>query len=104
MMIIEKNEKNKSLISEYYEKGLVLFDHCILVSEKYYYSICYCPKVDVYDVVLQDSSDLRLVNYEARKKLSNSTLKYFNVYKDDIISDSFGNRLLCLSHYIEIED
>lgn len=43
----------------------------------------------------------QLVRYESRRKLSGSTLKYFNHYKDDEVSDNFGNHFICITHFIE---
>ena len=104
MRFIERCKDNVSEVSEYYAEGIVVFEHNVLESEKFVYSICYCPLLDVYDVLLEDKVNGRLVNYEARRKLSGSTLKYFNVFKGDVVDDMFGNRFTCMTHHLEIKD
>lgn len=103
MKKIEKNENNTDFIDELYKNDEVLFEHTILESDKLSYSICYFAKMDIYDVVIQDKVNSRTINYEARKRLSGSTLKYFRLLKDDVISDNFGNTFKCITHYIEYE-
>lgn len=102
MRCVEKNRDNISEIEKYYDEDIVLFEHTILESESFVYSICYCPRLDVYDVLLEDVVNSRLINYEARQRLSGSTLKYFNVFRDDIVSDMFGNRFSCVTHHVVI--
>lgn len=103
MTIIERNNKNLEKINKLYEENKVLFEHCILESENYTYSICYCPQLDVYDVILETKNNKKLINYESRKQLSSSTLKYFNTQKDDNVEDMFGNNFKCITHHIEIK-
>ena len=69
-------------------------------SDKIYYSISKVNALGVYDVLIIDKDDNRLVNFESRRKLSNSTLRYFNNYKDDVYEDNHGNRLKCTTHYL----
>lgn len=103
MKVIEKNESNIDDVNKYFEDNLVLFEHTILESKQFTYSICYCPVIDIYDVVLEDTVNSRLINFESRRKLSGSTLKYFNVYKDDVVCDMFGNEFKCQTHHIELK-
>lgn len=103
MKKIEKNETNIDLIDDLYKNNRVLFEHTILESDKLSYSISYFAKKDIYDVLLEDKINSRIINYEARKKLSGSTLKYFVPLKDDVISDNFGNTFRCITHYVEYE-
>ncbi|HIH34829.1 MAG TPA: hypothetical protein HA355_00685 [Methanosphaera sp.] len=103
MKKIEKNKNNYAFINELYENNKVLFEHTILESDKLSYSISYFAKKDIYDVLIKDKINSRTINYEARKKLSGSTLKYFAPIKGDVISDNFGNTFKCITHYIEYE-
>lgn len=102
MPIIERNENNEEYVEKLYESNIIKFENTILKSDQYTYSISYFPKDDIYDVVLEDDLNNRLINYEVRRKLSNSTLKYFNMYKEDAVEDNFGNKFKCITHYIEI--
>lgn len=104
MTIIERNKDNSKRIREYYDNNTVLFEHTILESEKFSYSICYCFPLNIYDVILENHVNKKLINYEARQQLSGSTLKYFNALKDDTVSDMFGNNFKCKTHYVELKD
>lgn len=104
MKNIEINESNYLEVKKYFDDGVVLFEHTILESEQFVYSICYCPVLDVYDVLLEDSVNSKLINYEARRRLSGSTLKYFKVYKGDVVEDMFGNSFSCVSHHLVIRE
>ncbi|WP_170103980.1 hypothetical protein [Methanosphaera cuniculi] len=44
-----------------------------------------------------DNMTYSCVNF---KKLSNSTLRYFNMQKDDTYDDWFKNSFRCLSHIV----
>lgn len=103
MPIIERNKENEDYVKQLYEMNIVNFEVTILKSKQYDYSISYCPKQKIYDVVIEDNINCKLVNYEARQQLSNSTLKYFNLYKNDKIQDKFSNEFICITHYIEFE-
>ena len=98
---IEKNKNNQELVRRLYDQDKVLFDECILKSEKLLYTISYIPRLDTYDVIITDIKGNHLIRYESRQKLSGSTLKYFNHYKDDEVSDNFGNHFRCITHFIE---
>lgn len=101
---IEKNNNNLDYINDLYENDKVFFEHTILESDNLIYSISYFAKKDIYDVLLEDKINSRIINYEARKILSNSTLKYLNPIKNQVITDNFGNTFKCISHYIEFEN
>lgn len=103
MKKIEKNENNISFINDLYENDKVFFEHTILESDKILFSISYFAKRDIYDVLIEDKVNSKIINYEARKKLSGSTLKYFKPLKDEVLSDNFGNNFKCITHYIEYE-
>lgn len=103
MKKIEKNNENLDLIDDLYKNDKIYFEHTILESDSISYSICFFAKKEVYDVLIEDKINSKIINYESRNKLSNSTLKYFNLIKDQVISDNFGNRFKCISHIIEFE-
>lgn len=98
---IEKNKNNQELVKRLYDEDRILFDECTLKSEELLYTISYIPRLKIYDVIITDIINNQLVRYESRQKLSGSTLKYFNHYKDDEVSDNFGNHFRCITHFIE---
>lgn len=102
-IISEKNRDNMDEVMKLYDMDRILFDECHLISEKLEYIISYIPRLKVYDVIIRDLEKDELVRYESRGKLSGSTLKYFNVYRDDVIDDNFGNHFICKTHFIEYE-
>ncbi|RAP52023.1 MAG: hypothetical protein BZ133_01890 [Methanosphaera sp. SHI613] len=97
---MKKEVSNIGQANEIYENNEVVLEECILESSKIYYSITRISKLDVYDVVLIDKNTDELINFESRRRLSSSTLKYFNNYKDDVYEDGHGNTFKCISHYI----
>lgn len=103
MKKIEKNDENLDFVNNLYKNDSVIFEHTVLESDKILYSICYFAKKDIYDVLIEDKISSKIINYESRHKLSNSTLKYFHLIKDQVISDNFGNEFKCTSHLIEFE-
>lgn len=103
MKKIEKNNENSNFIKKLYEDNKVFFEHTILESDNLIYSISYFAKKDIYDVLIEDKINSHIINYESRQKLSNSTLKYFNLIKDQTIDDTFGNKFKCITHRIEFE-
>lgn len=104
MKKIEKNDETLDFINELYDNDKIFFEETILESDKIIYSISYFAKKDIYDVIIEDKSNSYILNYEARKKLSNSTLKYFHLNKNQIVNDNFGNTFKCISHIIEFEE
>ena len=103
MKKIEKTVENLEYIKGLYEDSKVIFDCCFLKSDKVEYFILFTPKKNIYDVVIKNFKDNKLINYEVREKLSSSTLKYFNLFKGDETNDMFGNEFICISHYVEYE-
>jgi hypothetical protein len=101
MKKIEKTKDNSDFIEELFKDKRVFFENTLLKSDNYCYYISYFVKKDIYDVIIIENN--QLVNYEARKKLSGDTLKYFNTLKNDTINDNFGNIFKCFSHSIEFE-
>lgn len=100
MAIIEKTEESKGKIKQLYDSNAVLFEETVLLSDNIKYSICFVPKVGVYDVVIEDFKN-NLTKYQVFHKLSPLTLKYFNLLKDETYLDDFGNVFKCISHTIE---
>lgn len=85
-----------------YDKYDVVLEETVLESNDIYYSICRVNSLDTYDVLLIDKNEDSIINFESRVKLSGSTLKYFNVYKDDVLRDIFGNEFKCITHHVLI--
>lgn len=81
-----------------------VFEHTILQSDSLIYSICYVPSMDIYDIVIENFRLGVLVYYEPRSKISGTTKKYFNLYKDDVYVDYHNTAFKCLSHTIEYLD
>lgn len=99
-------EKTKELIKDIktlYELDLVKFEQTILKSDHLNYTIIYTPKLDIYDVIIEDYKKEKLINYQSFPKLSGSTLKYFNLLQNQEYDDGFGNKFKCISHTIEYE-
>ena len=52
--IIEKTNDSKRKIKQLYDSDSVLFEETLLVSNNIKYSICFVPKAEVYDVIIED--------------------------------------------------
>lgn len=98
--IIEKTKDSKRKIKQLYDSDSVLFEETLLVSNNIKYSICFVPKAEVYDVIIEDFEN-NFTKYQVFHKLSPSTLKYFNLLKCESYLDDFGNEFKCISHTIE---
>ena len=96
MPIIEKSNE----IKQVYDSNIVLFEETVLISNDIKYSICFVPKLKVYDVIIEDFKNNK-ITYQVFYKLSPSTLKYFNLLKGETYLDNFGNEFKCISHTIE---
>ncbi|OED29486.1 hypothetical protein [Methanosphaera sp. WGK6] len=101
MTIVEKSREIEDDIKTLFELNLVVFEQTVLVSKNLIYSICHVPQLNVYDVVIEDKIKGELIVYQTFAKLSNSTLKYFNLLRDETYLDGFGNDFKCISHVIE---
>lgn len=82
--IIEKTNDSKRKIKQLYDSDSVLFEETLLVSNNIKYSICFVPKAEVYDVIIEDFEN-NFTKYQVFHKLSPSTLKYFNYLKVKVI-------------------
>ncbi|RAP43414.1 MAG: hypothetical protein BZ134_07030 [Methanosphaera sp. SHI1033] len=100
MKIIEKTSEKESDIDSLYKSDSVIFEETTLVSDKLNYVISYFPKDNVYDVIIENKNS-NMIIYQSFPKLSSSTLKYFNLLKDETYNDNFGNSFKCISHTIE---
>lgn len=98
---IEKDRDNASEIEMLYSFGVVLFEHCVLKNDNYEYSICYFAPSDVYDIVVVDKINRKLVLYETYTKLNDKYESYFNLINGEITLDDDGNQLICRSHSVE---
>ena len=54
MPVIEKTKDSKRKIKQLYDSDSVLFEETLLVSNNIKYSICFVPKAEVYDVIIED--------------------------------------------------
>lgn len=71
--IIEKTNDSKRKIKQLYDSDSVLFEETLLVSNNIKYSICFVPKAEVYDVIIEDFEN-NFTKYQVFHKLSPSTL------------------------------
>ena len=97
---IEKDDETKDEIEMLYSFGVVLFEHTILESEELTYSICYFAPQEVYDIVIENSKNGQLIKYESVKQLDDKTRKFYDLIKNDEITDG-TNKYKCMSHSIE---
>ncbi|WP_069593075.1 hypothetical protein [Methanosphaera sp. WGK6] len=97
---IEKDAENISEIELLYTFDVIIFEHTLLESEKYSYSICWTNPKQIYDVVIEDKQKGKLVKYEVVKKSSPKLSKYFNLIKGEKLVDD-GCQITCTSHSIE---
>lgn len=101
VFFLHKQEVGRDDIKTLYETEDVLFEQTILKSDHLIYSLCYVPKLDCYDIVIENYCLGKLVIFESRKYISNTTKKYFNLYKGDDFTDFHKREYKCLSHIIE---
>lgn len=98
---IEKDKETEDEIEMLYSFGVVLFEHTLLKKEHQTISICYFAPLDVFDVVVEDNDNGRLVSYRAVKQLDDTLLKYFNLIKNEELIDDDGLTVKCTSHSVE---
>lgn len=98
---IEKDEETKDEIEMLYSFGVILFEHTILESDELMYSICYFEPKKVYDLVIQNKNNGKLISYEVKTKLNNQEKNYFNLTKNEETTDQNNNKLICMSHSVE---
>lgn len=98
---IEKDDETIEEIEMLYSFGVVLFEHTILESAEYTYSICYFPPGDVYDIVIENKNDKSLLEYRVTDKLDKKFNLLFNLIKNQEITDDNNIKYTCMSHSIE---
>lgn len=101
--IIEVNSENKEKVSKLYRCDKVLIEENILLSDEIEYALYYLPKEKIYDVIIKNRKTDKTIFYESREKLSSSTLKYFNLTKNEKYQDNFNNKFKCITHNIQIK-
>lgn len=100
MPIIEKTEEKLDSIEKLYDSNMVKIEQTTLKSDHLNYTIIYTPRKGIYDVIIEDYEKGK-INYQTFPQLSGSTLKYFNLLKNQEYSDGFGNKFKCIDHIIE---
>lgn len=98
---IERDFETNDEIEMLYSFGVVLFEHSIIESGDYCYSICYFAPDDIYDVVVEDNKSGKVLSYEVKKTLDSTLTNYFNLVKNESVHDERGNLIKCLSHSVE---
>lgn len=100
MLLIQKDDSNINFIRNLYKKGKIIFEKTTLISNNLKYVICYFSSGDYYYVYVYNYIDDIIYSCVDFKKLSNSTLRYFNMSKNDTYNDWFKNSFRCLSHVV----
>lgn len=98
---IEKDDDTKDEIEMLYSFGVVLFENTILKSEELTVSISFFSPLKIYDIVIEDNKNHRLVSYESKTELDEDFLKLFNLTKNEEIIDKNNVKYKCMSHSIE---
>ncbi len=100
MLLTQKDDSNYNFIKNLYKENKIIFEKTTLMSKNLKYVICYFSKEDYYYVYIYNYIDDIIYSCVNFKKLSNSTLKYFNMKKNDTYNDWFKNSFCCLSHIV----
>lgn len=98
---IEKDHSSESEIEMLYSFGVVLFEHCVLKNDTYEYSICYFAPSDVYDIVVINKKESKVIKFESCSKLDEKYSDYFNLINGEKTLDDDNNELICRSHSVE---
>ena len=98
---IEKDKESQSEIEMLYSFGVVIFEHTILKNDDYEYSICYFAPGNVYDIVVLDKKNMKVLKYDSCDKLDDKYEKYFNLINGQKVLCDDGSELTCRSHSIE---
>ena len=100
MLLIQKDDSKSNFIINLYKENKIIFEKTTLISNNLKYVICYFSSEDYYYVYIYNYIDNITYSCVNFKKLSNSTLRYFNMQKDDTYDDWFKNSFHCLSHIV----
>ncbi len=98
---IQRDDETNDEIEMLYSFGVVLFEHTILESDEQVYSICYFEPGKVYDVVIENKIDKRVEQIISTDKLDTKLQSYYDLTKNESISDENGKTLKCMSHSVE---
>ena len=101
MKTINKTRDNSREIESLYEQRKVECEQTHLISDSIEYPINYFPKQERYHVTIFDFKCNDMLSDIYYFKLSNSTLRYFNLVEGDVFSDSFGNTFKCKKHVVK---
>lgn len=96
---IERDDETKEEIEMLYAFEVVIFEHVILESGKYSYSICYFAPREVFDIVIEDKNN-NTRSFETMGKLNERMDKLFQLNKGDNISID-DEDINCISHSVE---
>lgn len=97
---IEKDEETKDEIEMLYSFGVVLFEHVILQSREKTISISYFAPQQIYDIVIENKKENKLIKYETKKELTEKYQKYYQLNKNETITEN-NEKIICTSHSIE---
>jgi len=97
---IEKDDETKDEIEMLYSFGVVIFEHVIIESEQRRYSICYFAPEELYDIVIEDKQEKKVIRYDVKKQLDNNLEQYYGLNKNDTL-ELDGVMYKCTSHSVE---
>ena len=98
---IEKDNETREEIEMLYTFGVVIFEHTILESDNTTISICYFEPEETYDIVIEDKKEGKLIEYRQTQQLDQTLQEYFDLTKNEEITDKENNTIKCISHSIE---
>lgn len=98
---IEKDDDTKDEIEMLYSFDVVLFENTVLKSEETTISISFFSPLKIYDIVIEDNENLRLISYESKTELDEDLMKLFNLTKNEEIIDKNNVKYKCMSHSVE---
>ncbi len=98
---IEKDKETENEIEMLYSFGVVLFEHTILESDNKTISISYFEPEKIYDIIIEDKKQGKLIEYINTDQLNDTFKQYFSLIKNEETSDENNDILKCTSHSIE---
>lgn len=97
---IEKDKENENEISMLYDFGVIIFEHVILESDKYYYSICWFNPKKVYDVLVEDKQRGVVDSFDTFNELPPNLSKLYSMIKGESVCLD-DEIIKCNSHCVE---